>query len=284
MTLRDRLRRRPIVQAPGVWDALSAVIAEVAGFEALFLSGSALGYARLGRPDIGLASATELVDAAARIADRVATPLLVDADSGGGNAFHLQRLVRGLERAGAAGIQIEDQTVVKPTAAPQSRPLVAIADMVGKIGAALDARAADTFLVSARCDAPASESFEATLDRCAAYVEAGCDLLFVEGLSDGAELDRLVREFGDRVPLIHNLFDGGPSPATGAADLEARGFAIVLFPGVIIGAMARGGVEAAKALQASGAIGAVTPPPYGSREMNALIGTADFLAATTRFG
>lgn len=283
MSFRERLRRKPIVRAPGVWDALSAVIAEAAGFEALFLSGSALGYSRLGRPDIGLVTATELVDAAARIAERVATPLLVDADSGAGNAFHVARLVRGLERAGAAAIQIEDQAVVKPSATPQARPLVPVDDMVGKIKAALDARGSDDFLVSARCDAPATEGFDVTLARCAAYVEAGCDLLFVEGLSADAQLERLARDFGGRVPLLHNLFDGGPSPATGTDDLEARGFGLVLFPGVLIGAMARAGAEAAAALQAGGTIASVEPRPLGSKAMNELIGTAAFLAAAKRY-
>jgi 2-methylisocitrate lyase-like PEP mutase family enzyme len=283
MRLHERLRARPIVRAPGVWDALSALIAEAAGFEALFLSGSALGYSRLGRPDIGLVTATELIDATARIAERVAAPLFVDADSGAGNAFHVARLVRGLERAGAAAVQIEDQAVVKPSPAPQSRPLVPVDDMVGKIKAALDARSSDAFLVSARSDAPATEGFDGTLARCEAYVEAGCDLLFVEGLSAGAQLDRLARDFGTRVPLVHNLFDGGPSPAADAADLEARGFHVVLFPGVIIGAMARAGVAAAQALAQGGRIASVEPRPLGSKAMNELIGTAAFLADAKRY-
>jgi len=281
---RARLADGPIVTAPGVWDALSALIAEAAGFEALFLSGSALGYTRLGRPDIGLVTATELVDATARIAERVATPLLVDADSGAGNAFHLARLVKMLERAGAAAIQVEDQAVVKPTAQPQSRPMVPTADMTGKIKAALDARGSDAFLVSARTDAPLTEGFDATLARCEAYVEAGCDLLFVEGLSEPAQLERLSRDFASRVPLVHNLFEGGRSPAASSADLAALGFRVALFPGIILGAMAKAGDEAARALAATPELAAMRERALGSKAVNDLVGTPDYIAGGVRFG
>ncbi|MCA3256281.1 MAG: isocitrate lyase/PEP mutase family protein [Alphaproteobacteria bacterium] len=280
MTIRDQLATGRVL-APGVWDALSALIAERAGFEAAFLSGSALAYAGLGRPDVALTTATEVTETAARIADRVELALFVDADSGFGNALNVQRLVRGLVRAGAAGVQIEDQTNFKPPSALQSRPLVAAAEMVGKIKAAQDARTSDAFLISARTDAPATEGLDGALRRGAAYVEAGCDLLFVEGLTTEAEIARIAAEFGGAVPLVHNLLDGGKSPVRAAAALP-EAYRLVLFPGALLGAMTRAGTAAAAALMADGATTAIPLDDAGA--VNRLVGTPEFLADAARYG
>ncbi len=280
MRLADRLAAGRLL-APGVWDALSALLAERAGFEAAFLSGSALAYAGFGRPDVGLTTATELVETCARIADRVGLALCVDADSGFGNALNLQRLVRGLERAGAVAVQIEDQTNFKPPSALQSRPLVPAAEMVGKIKAAQDARRSDAFLISARTDAPATEGLDGALRRGEAYVEAGCDLLFVEGLTTEAEVARIAAEFGAAVPLVHNLLDGGKSPVRAAAELPDA-YRLALFPGALIGAMTRAGEAAAAALAADGATTAI--PLNDAGAVNRLVGTPEFLADAARYG
>ena len=232
--LKSLLDAPGIVLVPGVYDGLSALLAEQAGFAAVFLSGASLSYARLGRPDAGLVTASELADACARIADRVGIPVLVDGDSGFGNAVNLHRTIRLLDRAGASAVQIEDQVTLKPMAALLSRPLVPVVEMLGRIRAAQDARRSETLLISARTDAQPSVDFAETLDRCHAYVEAGCDLLLAEGLSSVAQAEQLAAAFAHRVPLIHNLLEGGPSPFRSAAELAPLGFKVALFAGAVV--------------------------------------------------
>ena len=153
MSLRQRLSDPGAVLAPGVFDAFTALIAEQAGFEALYLSGASIAYTRLGRPDIGLVSFSEVSDVLARITERVSRPVIVDADTGFGNALNVQRTVRGFERAGAAMIQLEDQTFPKRCGHLQGKGVVPAAEMCGKLRAALDARASSETLILARTDA-----------------------------------------------------------------------------------------------------------------------------------
>ena len=163
--LRRRLGEKAIVIAPGIYDAFSALRAEVAGFETVFVSGSALAATHLARPDIGLLTASETADIVERIGERISVPMLVDADHGFGNRFAVARTVKALERAGASAIQIEDQLEVKPASHPLSRPLITAAQMSDKIKAARDSLSNDDILISARSDAMTSEGFEAALPR-----------------------------------------------------------------------------------------------------------------------
>ena len=150
---------------PGIYDAMTALLAEQAGFDCLYLSGASVAYTRLGRPDIGLVSVSELADTVRLITDRVGLPLIVDGDTGFGNAANVQRTVRQIEGAGAAAIQIEDQGFPKRCGHLDGKTLIPIGEMAGKIRAACDARASDDFLIVARTDAIAVEGFEAALDR-----------------------------------------------------------------------------------------------------------------------
>lgn len=284
MALADRLRSGTILVAPGVYDPLSARIAEAAGCEAIFLSGAALALTQLACPDFGLNSQTELADSVARICDRVAIPLIVDGDSGYGNAAHLQRLVRALGRAGAAAVQIEDQVSVKPASALKARPLVTVAEMVGKIRAAQDARVDDAFLISARTDALSSRGIEEALDRAAAYVEAGCDLLFVESLASAGDAERLVAAFGGRVPLVHNLLETGGSPFPDALAAGGAGFSLALFPVTALGAAATGLKTAYAALAQAGSSAGVRDQLTGMAELNRIVGTDAFAAAAAHYG
>src|SRR3954447_18699296 len=174
-TLRTRLAHPPIVIAPGIYDPLTALLAEKAGFEALYVSGAAIAYTRLGRPDIGLVSISEVVDTVALIRDRVRAHLVVDADTGYGNALNVRRTVRLMERAGANAIQLEDQDFPKRCGHLDGKALVSAAEMVGKIKAAVDARHSADTLIVARTDAVAVEGFEAALARARLYREAGAD-------------------------------------------------------------------------------------------------------------
>jgi 2-methylisocitrate lyase-like PEP mutase family enzyme len=230
-TFKKRLSSAQIVLAPGVYDALSALVAEQAGFESLYLSGASIAYTRLGRSDIGLTTFTEVEDTLARITERVRLPVIVDADTGFGNALNTQRTVRGFERAGAAMVQIEDQTFPKRCGHLDGKTLVAEREMTGKLKAALDARASSDTLILARTDAVAVEGLDAALDRAEAYLDCGVDALFIEALRSPEQMDAACRRFAHRVPLLVNMVEGGKTPIQDADALQAHGFRIAIFPG-----------------------------------------------------
>lgn len=219
---------RALISVPGCWDGLSALLIEQAGFEAAFLTGGGLAMARLGRPDMGLITASEATDAVMQIRDRIALPLIVDGDTGFGNVVNLQRTVRGFERAGASAIQIEDQGFPKRCGHMAGKTVVPLTEAVGRVKAALDAR--EDMLVFARTDAVACEGIDAALDRAEAFLEAGADAIFVEGPRSSEELVRVADRFSARIPLIHNLVEGGVTPTDDGAELERLGFAIALHP------------------------------------------------------
>lgn len=279
--LRQRLATGAAARAPGVFDTLSGLLAEQAGFDAVFLSGSALAWSHLARPDIGLLSASEIATILARLCDRIGIPVLVDADSGFGNAIQVARTVRQFEAAGAAAIQIEDQAEVKSPRTPMGRPLVPLETMVGKLKAAQDARRHDDTLISARTDAAMSIGFDEALRRAVAFAEAGADLIFVEPLSEPDHIRRLVSELGGARPLVLNILAGGASPLASAAAARDAGFSLVLFPGAVIQATTLAGQAALQTLAA----GASAPGPILDRDaLNAAIDGPAFLAAAARYG
>lgn len=235
--LRQRLKEPNILNAPGVFDALSALLAEQAGFEAVFLSGSSVAYSQLAKPDIGLVTMNEMVESCARITDRVDIPVLVDIDSGFGNAAHAGRTIRMLEQAGAAAVQIEDQVPVKPANNLKGRPLVDIPVMVDKIKALTDDRRSADCLISARSDSPASEPLDKTIERVARYCEAGADIIFAEGLTDPDHVEMIVKA-ADGTPVVYNLLHAGREISS-SAQLQDLGVSIALFPGNAILAAAQ---------------------------------------------
>ena len=229
--LKQRLAEPRVLLAPGVYDALSALIAEQAGFEALYLSGASIAYTRLGRSDVGLTTYSEVEDVLARITERVRLPVIVDADTGFGNALNVQRTVRGFERAGAAMLQLEDQGFPKRCGHLDGKTLVPVAEMQGKLRAALDARRRSDTLILARTDAVAVEGLDAALQRAESYLACGVDALFIEALRTPAQMDAACSRFAARVPLLANMVEGGKTPVQGADELGRRGFRIVIFPG-----------------------------------------------------
>ena len=281
--LRQRLSRPPILIAPGVYDPLTALIAEQAGFEALYVSGAAIAYTRLGRPDIGLVSMSEVVDTVALIRDRVRAHLVVDADTGYGNALNVERTVRLLERAGANAIQLEDQDFPKRCGHLDDKALIPAAEMVGKIKAATDARASCETVIIARTDAVAVEGFERAVARAALYREAGADMLFVEAPRKREELDRIGAALGQGTPLMANMVEGGKTPLMPASDLQALGFAFVIFPGAIVRALAKAAEEFYGSLKAHGSTEPFRPRMFDFDALNRLIGTPDMLARGKRY-
>ena len=276
-TLRTRLARKPIVVAPGVYDALTAHLAERAGFSTLYVSGAAIAYTRLGRPDIGLVAMSEVADTISLIADRVRADLVVDADTGYGNALNVGRTIRLFERAGARAIQLEDQAFPKRCGHLDNKSLIPPEEMVGKIKAALDARRSRETLVIARTDAVAVDGFDRAVARAVSYRDAGADILFIEAPKTRAELQRIPPAVGN-VPLMANMVEGGKTPPLKAAELEAIGFSLVIFPGAIVRVLARAASEFYASLAAKGTSEFFQDRMYDFTALNDVIGTPEMIA------
>ena len=282
MTLRQRLTAPDILIAPGVYDGLTAALATDAGFEALYLSGAAVAYTRLGRPDIGLSTASEMTDTMALIADRTDLPVIMDADTGFGNALNARRTMQSYERAGASALQVEDQTYPKKCDHLSDKSLIPKEEMAGKIAAMADARRHDTLII-ARTDAIAVEGFDAAIDRAGSYIDAGADVLFIEAPRDSGELSRIADTFKGRVPLLANMVEGGATPISSATTLEDMGFDIVIFPGGIVRALARSAQDYYASLKATGSNKAFSDRMHDFDGLNAAIGTPEMLALGKRF-
>ncbi|MGE3146783.1 MAG: oxaloacetate decarboxylase [Pseudorhodoplanes sp.] len=282
-SLKTRLSQKPIVVAPGIYDALTGLIATSAGFGTLYVSGAGIAYARLGRPDIGLVSVSEVIDTVALIRDRTDASLIVDADTGYGNALNVERTVRHLERAGASAIQLEDQSFPKRCGHLDDKSLVGAQEMAGKIKAAVDARRSAETLIVARTDAVAVEGFERAIDRAGLYREAGADMLFVEAPKARDELARVTASLGGTLPLMANMVEGGKTPALAAAELEALGFALVIFPGGIVRALAKAAGDFYASLAAHGSTEPFRARMHDFESLNRLLGTSDMLARGKRY-
>lgn len=282
-TLKIRLSQKPIVVAPGIYDALTALIATSAGFDTLYVSGAGIAYARLGRPDIGLVSVSEVIDTVALIRDRTGAHLIVDADTGYGNALNVERTVRNLERAGASAIQIEDQSFPKRCGHLDDKSLIPPEEMTGKIMAAVDSRRSSDTLIVARTDAVAVEGFERAIDRAQAYREAGADILFVEAPKAHDELARVTKSLGGSLPLMANMVEGGKTPALSATELEALGFALVIFPGGIVRALAKAAGDFYASLAAHGSTEPFRARMHDFESLNRILGTPEMLARGKRY-
>jgi 2-methylisocitrate lyase-like PEP mutase family enzyme len=282
-TLRSLLSKPPIVVAPGVYDPLTALIATQAGFRSLYISGAAIAYTRLGRPDIGLVSMTEVVDTVALIRDRVDANLIVDADTGYGNALNVERTVRLLEKFGAGAIQIEDQDFPKRCGHLEDKALIPAAEMAGKIKAAVDARHSADTLIIARTDAVAVEGFDRAVERVLRYRDAGADVLFVEAPKAQEELAKIVQTIGRTTPLMANMVEGGKTPMLSAAKLEELGFALVIFPGGIVRTLAKTAADYYASLAAHGSTQPFRDRMYDFAALNDVIGTPQLIALGKRY-
>jgi len=236
--LRERLSKPEILLTPGIYDAFGAMMAERTGFDALYLSGASIAYTKLGRPDIGLVSLDEVAGVVGTIRERTDLPLIVDADTGFGNALNVQRTVKMLERNGASAIQLEDQSLPKRCGHLDGKTLVSADEMNGKIKAALDARIDDNTMIVARTDAIGVEGYELAMERAVGMFEAGADVLFIEAFQNEEQIAGAVKEFGGKIPLLVNMVEGGKTPMSPAQELQDKGFSIVIFPGGLVRALA----------------------------------------------
>jgi 2-methylisocitrate lyase-like PEP mutase family enzyme len=281
--LTRRLSAPDILLAPGVYDALTALIAEQTGFEALYLSGASIAYARLGRSDVGLTTYSEVEQTLARITERVSVPVIVDADTGFGNALNVVRTVKGFERAGAAMIQLEDQTSPKRCGHLDGKSVVAASEMAGKLHAALDARTRSSTLIMARTDAVAVEGFEAALERAETYLAQGVDALFIEAVRSPEQMDTVCRRFAARVPLLVNLVEGGKTPMEPVPALQERGYRIAIFPGGTARAVAHTLQGYYASLRRHGSTAPWKDRMLDFDGLNAVIGTPDLMALGKRY-
>lgn len=281
--LRLDLSAGPVI-APGCYDALSAALIAQAGFSSAYISGASIAYTRLGRPDIGLVTASEVADTIALIRDRNPNlSLVVDADTGFGNALNVQRTVRTFERAGASTIQLEDQLAPKRCGHLTGKRLIERDEMVGKIKAALDARLDERTLIIARTDAIACEGLEPALGRAAAYVDAGADILFVEAPRSRAEIRKIGASFGARVPLVANMVEGGMTPMMSMDELAAIGFRLVIFPGAAVRLVAFTLAAFLADLKSSGSSADWRGRMHDFDGLNAVLGTSAILAAAEQY-
>jgi 2-methylisocitrate lyase-like PEP mutase family enzyme len=281
--LRELLAGPEPVIAPGCYDALTALLIERAGFGCAYLGGASVAFSKLGRPDIGLATMSEMAEVVGHIRERIGLPLIVDADNGFGNALNVYRTVRTYERAGASAIQLEDQTLPKRCGHLPGKSLIPAAEMLGKIRAAQDARASSDTLIIARTDAISVDGLDAALDRAAAYVEQGADVLFVESPRSRDELVRVGRELGHRVPLLANMVEGGKTPLLPAAELGQLGFRLVIFPGAMVRVLSRAGADYLDVLRRDGTTAGLLDRMNDFDAINAIIGTDELLERGDRY-
>jgi 2-methylisocitrate lyase-like PEP mutase family enzyme len=283
VSLRARLKRPGLIVAPGCYDALSALLIERAGFDAAYVSGASIAYTRLGRPDIGLVSFTELADIVAAIRERVSIPLIVDMDTGFGNALNVQRSVKLLAQAGATALQLEDQVTPKRCGHLAGKDLVSTAEMSGKIRAALETRPNDEVLLIARTDAIAVEGFDSALQRADAYLSAGADMLFIEAPQSAEQLAIIGKRFGGRLPLLANMVEGGRTPLRDATELERLGFSIAIFPGGTVRALAHHLTAYFASLKAHGTTAPFRDRMLDFKGINDIIGTDAMLETGKRY-
>ena len=269
--------------APGIYDALSGLIAEQSGAQAVYLSGASIAYTRFGRSDVGLVSVSEVHDTLAAVTDRIKIPIIVDADTGFGNALNVQRTIRNFERAGAAAIQIEDQSFPKRCGHLDGKVLIKTDEMVGKVKAAVDARKTSDTLIIARTDARAVEGLQEAIDRAHTYEEAGADILFIEAPRSVDELKVIRKSFHLYTPLLANMVEGGKTPVKTADDLKSLGFNIVIFPGGAVRAATFQLQEYYAGLLENGSNAEFSKRMHDFDSLNAVIGTPELLSIGKKY-
>jgi len=236
--LREILAREKAVLVPGAYDAFSAKILKQAGFEVIYMTGSGVTASVVGMPDVGLLTMSEMVNQARNIVNATDLPVICDADTGYGNALNVIRTVREYERAGVAGIHMEDQVAPKKCGHFEGKQVIAAEEMARKIEAARYARDDDNFLLIARTDARSIMGLDVALRRARLYVEAGADMIFLESPQTVEELASIAKELRE-VPLLVNMVEGGKTPVLPFEELEKMGFKIVLYPTSGIRAVAK---------------------------------------------
>jgi 2-methylisocitrate lyase-like PEP mutase family enzyme len=279
--LRELLSRREAVLLPGVANALAARVIEDIGFKAIYVSGAGVTNTYLGVPDIGLISVTELAENVAAIRDAVSLPLIVDADTGFGNAINVGRTVKTLERSGANAIQLEDQDFPKRCGHFSGKHVIPRAEMVQKIHAAVDARNDPDLAIMARTDAIAVNGFEDAIERAAAYIEAGADITFVEAPRNEEQMREIPKRL--KVPQLVNIVAGGLTPMAEFDTLAKMGFTLILYANAALQASVAGMQKVLGHLHARGSLDGIMPFLAGFEERQRLVSKPHFDALEKKY-
>jgi len=283
-TLRELLRGNEVVVAPGAYDALSARVIERTGFPVVYLTGAGITGAFLGTTDLGLITMTELVQVAHNVALAVSVPVICDADTGFGNALNVRRTVREFERAGVAGIHIEDQVWPKRCGHFEGKGVIAADEMAQKVRAAVEAREDADFVVIARSDAIAVEGFDAALARGEAYLAAGADVLFFDAPRTMEQVEGIAARFRGRVPLLINMAETGKTPRLPADALGKLGYKLVIYPATARLAAVKAVTEVMQVLKATGATESARDRMISFTEWTEVTGLPEARALEERYG
>lgn len=281
--LRRLLEKPGCLIAPGVADGLAARLVARAGFDVVYMTGFGTSLTRLGMPDVGLLTATEMVDNAARIADASGLPVVSDADTGYGNPINMRRTIRDYEKAGVAGVHIEDQDWPKRCGHLAGKRVIAASEMVAKIKAACDARVNADFMIIARCDAIAVEGLDAALERGARYREAGADMLFIEAPVGREQVDRVAAHFKD-VPLLYNMAASGKTPDLPADELARLGFKLAIYPNWVLLAAIPAMEAVLQELKAKGSIAEIRNKVADFKHFTEVAGLPEIQQLEERYG
>ncbi|NBS01316.1 MAG: oxaloacetate decarboxylase [Rhizobiales bacterium] len=275
------LSRKQALTLPGAANAMFARVVEDLGFEACYVSGAGIANMHLGAPDIGLTTLTEIANAVSAISDAIKLPLMVDGDTGFGNAVNMHRTIKVLERAGAAAIQIEDQVFPKKCGHFNGKEVIPCAEMVAKIKAAVDARTDADFQIIARTDARAIEGIDKAIERAHAFIEAGADATFVEAPLDFDEMARIARELP--VPQIANIVFGGRTPDPGRDRLAQMGFGGVLYANASLQAALRAAYQVLGSLKEHGSLDLVADKLASFEERQSVVNKPAWDAMEARY-
>ena len=269
----QRLKQKKLIVAPGVFDGISAKIADRMGFECLYMTGYGVVASHLGLPDAGIATYTEMSNRVAQLSAITQTPLVADGDTGYGGLLNVRHTVRGYEAAGACAIQLEDHEFPKKCVHMLGRRVIAREDMAAKIKVAAESRDSKDFLIIARTDARTTLGLDEALRRAETYLRAGADLLFVESPESVEEMQRIGKAFD--VPLVANMVEGGRTPVLTAAELQEIGYRFAIFPAVGFLAMGAALERAYSGLKRDGSSTALDVPLYPFKDFSALMGFDD---------
>ena len=279
--LRQLISREGAILAPGVADALNARLVAHHNFEAIYMTGAGTAATRLGMPDVGLLTMTEMVDNAARIADAGRLPVIADADTGYGGVLNVRRTIQSYERAGVAAVHLEDQVIPKRCGHLSGKQIVSVEEMVSKIKAAVDARVDQDFLLIARTDGIAVEGFQRTLERAEIYYAAGADMIFVEAPSR-EQLPKIAPRI--KAPLLYNMAASGKTPFLTKTEIGRLGFKLIIYPNWIVLAQIRAASHVLNVLKETESIAGLANEVASFREFFDLVGMQEVQALESRYG
>jgi 2-methylisocitrate lyase-like PEP mutase family enzyme len=280
--LRQLIEQEALLVAPGAYDPYLARCVQIAGFDAVYMTGAGVSHSTLGMPDLGLLTFSEMVERAARIADAVEIPLFADADTGYGNALNVMRTVRAYERAGVAGLHLEDQESPKQCGHFDDKRVIPLPEMLGKLQAALDARVDPDFLVIARTDARTAVGLEEAIERGQAFAEVGVDMVFVESPRSEAELERIGKAISK--PLLANMVEFGLTPILPAERLQALGYAAAIYPGALGRFIGKQALDFLTRFRAEGTTLSQLDRMFTFAEQNEIVGLPHYKALARKYG